>query len=99
LVLNLGDYGLPLLGIAAFVYLFSKNDRRRYFALAVMGVGMVFFGLELMKDACAVIKDSPNFESWFHRFRADSYFGVLQCVGVGCIITLMIQSSSATLGI
>src|SRR5690606_40893820 len=41
LVLKVGKYGLPLLGIAAFVYLFSKRDRWRYLAMAVMGVGMV----------------------------------------------------------
>ena len=51
LVLKIGKYGLPILGAAAFGYLFSKNERRRYTAMAFMGVGMVFFGLELMKDA------------------------------------------------
>ena len=67
--------------------------------MAFMGVGMVFFGLELMKDACAMIKETPAFETWFQRFRADSYFGVLQCALVGCILTTLVQSSSATLGI
>lgn len=99
LVLAVGKYGLPLLGAAAFVYLFSKGDRWRYWAMAFMGVGMVFFGLELMKDACAIIKETPTFEAWFQRFRADTYLGVLQCAMVGCIMTVLVQSSSATLGI
>ena len=99
LVLKIGKYGLPLLGAAAFVYLFSKGDRWRYWAMVFMGVGMVFFGLELMKDACAIIKEMPDFEAWFQRFRADSYIGVLQCAIVGCVLTIMVQSSSATLGI
>ena len=99
LVLKIGKYGLPLLGAAAFVYLFSKGDRWRYWAMVFMGVGMVFFGLELMKDACAIIKEMPDFEAWFQRFRAESYIGVLQCAIVGCVLTIMVQSSSATLGI
>jgi phosphate:Na+ symporter len=99
LVLNIGAYGLPLLGAAAFVYLFSRGDRWRYGAMAIMGIGMVFFGLELMKNACAVIKENPNFESWFHQFQADSYLGVLKCALVGCAVTTLVQSSSATLGI
>ena len=99
LVLKIGKYGLPLLGFAAFAYLFSKQERTRYVAMALMGVGMIFFGLELMKDACAMIKEMPDFEAWFHQFRADSYLGVLKCALVGCVLTTLVQSSSATLGI
>lgn len=99
LVLKIGKYGLPLLGAAAFVYLFSRGDRWRYWAMAIMGIGMVFFGLELMKDACGIIKENPDFESWFHRFRADDYIGVMTCALMGCLLTTLVQSSSATLGI
>ena len=99
LVLKVGKYGLPILGAAAIVYLFAKGDRWRYWAMAIMGIGMIFFGLELMKDACSIIKENPNFESWFQSFQADSYFGVLKCAMVGCVITTLVQSSSATLGI
>ncbi len=99
LVLKIGKYGLPMLGIAAFVYLFSKGDRWRYLAMTVMGVGMVFFGLELMKDGCSDIRKMPAFAAWFQEFRADTYFGVLKCMMAGCILTVLVQSSSATLGI
>ncbi|MFT5523038.1 MAG: phosphate:Na+ symporter [Pirellulaceae bacterium] len=99
LVLKIGKYGLPILGAAAFAYLFSRGDRWRYWAMAIMGVGMIFFGLETMKDACAIIKHHEGFEAWFHRFSADSYFGVLQCAMAGCMLTMLVQSSSATLGI
>ena len=99
LVLKIGKYGLPLLGLAAFAYLFSKGDRLRYWAMAIMGIGMIFFGLELMKDACSIIKETPDFEAWFKAFQADSYLGVLKCAIVGCVLTVMVQSSSATLGI
>ena len=99
LVLKIGKYGLPLLGCSAFVYLFSRKDRWRYYAMGLMGTGMVFFGLELMKDACGIIKETPDFATWFQAFQADSYLGVLKCCMVGCILTTMVQSSSATLGI
>lgn len=99
LVLKIGKYGLPILGAGAFVNLFSRSDRWRYWAMAVMGVGMVFFGLELMKDACSIIKELPDFEAWFQRFQADDYMGVLQCALAGCVLTTLVQSSSATLGI
>ncbi len=100
LVLQIGKYGLPILGVAVFVYMFSRSDNWKYLGLAFMGVGMVFFGLEVMKDACATIKDNPNFEQWFHQFQAeDGYLGIMKCVAVGCLLTVAVQSSSATLGI
>jgi phosphate:Na+ symporter len=99
LVLNIGKYGLLLVGLGAFGYLFLKGDRPRYLAMAAMGLGMIFFGLELMKDGFSVVKDLPEFEAWFHRFSADTYWGVLKCAAVGCVLTFVVQSSSATLGI
>ena len=99
LVLKIGKYGLPILGVAAFVYLFAKNEKLRYTALAIMGVGMVFFGLQLMKEACKFLKDLPEFQAWFLHFQADTFLGLYQCMLVGCILTVLVQSSSATLGI
>ena len=99
LVVKIGKYGLPLLGISAFFYLFSKKDRVRFLAMFLMGLGMVFFGLELMKAGFSPIKEMSGFVEWFHRFRPDSYFGVLKCVLAGATLTAVVQSSSATLGI
>ena len=99
LVLNIGDYGLPMLGIGALVYLFTRKDRPRFIAMAVMGMGMIFFGLELMKDGFAPLAEHPEFVEAFAWFRADSYFGVMRAVLLGCVLTLIVQSSSATLGI
>jgi len=99
LVVKIGKYGLPLLGIAAFFYLFSKKDKIRFLAMFLMGLGMVFFGLELMKNGFAPISKMPGFVEWFHRFSPDTYLGVWKCVLVGAALTAIVQSSSATLGI
>lgn len=99
LVLKVGKYGLPILGVAAFVFLFSKKERLRYIALTIMGIGMVFFGLALMKHGFKPIRKMPEFLAWFHAFDASTYFGVLKVALVGCTLTFIVQSSSATLGI
>ena len=99
LALNLGKYGLPMLGFASFFYMFSKNERTRFLGMAVMGLGCVFFGLELMQQGFKPLRDLPSFSAWMETFSADTYFGVLTCAAVGCILTLVVQSSSATLGI
>ena len=99
LALSIDKYGLPMLGAAAFAYLFTRGDRFRYWALTLMGIGMVFFGLEIMKNSCAIIKKLPEFEAWLKAFQATTYLGVLKCAMVGCVLTTVIQSSSAMLGI
>ncbi|HEY5653399.1 MAG TPA: Na/Pi cotransporter family protein, partial [Pontiella sp.] len=105
LVLKIGKYGLPMLGIAAFFFLFSKNQRIRYIGMTVMGIGMVFFGLELMKNGFKPIKGMDGFEAWFHAFDVlkdgggIAFANVIKCALVGMILTMIVQSSSATLGI
>lgn len=99
LVLKIGKYGLPLLGVSAFFYLFSKRDRIRFTAGFLFGLGMVFFGLQLMKNGFKPISAMEGFENWFAMFEPTSYFGVLKCVLVGAALTAIVQSSSATLGI
>ena len=96
--LPIGKWGLSILGGAGFFYLFSKKDRIRYLAMAIMGIGMVFYGLELMKHGFKPLAASEGFRNWFSVFDATSgYFGVLKCAFLGCILTMIVQSSSATL--
>lgn len=99
LVLKIGKYGLPILGVAAFFYLFSKRERLRYIAMGIMGLGMIFFGLELMKNGFKPLRTMPEFEQWFSAFSPESYWGVLKCCLAGAVLTAIVQSSSATLGI
>ena len=99
LMLEIAKYGLPILGISAFFFLFSKNEGLRYTAMMMLGLGMVFFGLMQMKTGFYPLRTMPEFEGWFSRFTPDSYFGVLKCCLVGAVVTAIVQSSSATLGI
>ncbi len=99
LVIKVGKYGLPILGISAIVYLFSKNEKLRYIAMTFLGLGMIFFGLELMKDGFAPLRDMPQFQEWFSYFAPTSYLGIIKCVLAGSLLTAIVQSSSATIGI
>ena len=105
LVLKVGKYGLPMLAIASFFFLFSKNERARYIGMTVMGIGMVFYGLHLMKDGFHPLKEETGFKQWFAAFNVIkdsggiSYINVIKCAAVGMVLTMVVQSSSATLGI
>lgn len=99
LVLQIGKYGLPMAGIAALLFLFCRTDRAKTRALSLMGLGMIFFGLELMSEGFKPLRSMPEFIELFHRFQADTLGGVIAAACVGALMTAIVQSSSATLGI
>jgi phosphate:Na+ symporter len=99
LVLKIGKYGLPLLGFAGLYFLFSKHERNRFIARMVMGVGMIFFGLELMKNGFAPLRSEPEFLALIQAVSPETISGLILCAATGAIITAIIQSSSATVGI
>ena len=66
LVLKVGKWGLPILGIAALVYLFSKNERLRFTGMAIMGFG-----------GGAMIT-SPLSVTLMNAFQSDTSIGVAQ---------------------
>jgi phosphate:Na+ symporter len=99
IALKIADYGLPILGISAFFYLFAKYDRIRYTAMMFVGLGMVFFGLEIMKEALLPLRNNEQILALMAQFVPSDYFGLLKCIGVGALVTAMIQSSSATVAI
>jgi phosphate:Na+ symporter len=99
IALKIVEYGLPILGISAFFYLFSSNDRVRYPAMMFLGLGMIFFGLTLMKNGFQPLRDMPEFLSLLSMFSPSDYWGLLKCIFVGAFTTAIIQSSSATVAI
>ena len=99
LALNIGKFGLPIAGIAAIFGMFSKDEKTKIKSNTVLGLGLIFFGLELMSKGLEPIRSMPEFVSLFSLFTADSYFGALKAALVGVFITAIVQSSAATLGI
>jgi phosphate:Na+ symporter len=99
LILSVGKYGLPIIGFSAIAWMILKSDRAKIVASTVMGFGFIFFGLQTMSDGMKPLRDLPEFVRLFRLFQADSYFGVLKAAFVGAILTGIVQSSAATLGI
>ncbi len=97
--LNIADYGLPMVGISTFVYLFGRKSSIRNIAMMVLGLGMVFFGLEIMKSGFYALRSDQEFISLLGRFSPTTYLGLIQCVFIGALTTAIIQSSSATIAI
>ncbi len=88
-------YALPAIGLGVGLRLFAKGDRWRFIGEVIMGFGMLFYGLALMKGAMEPLKESPVVREFFVKFDRNPLFGVL----AGTILTMMMQSSSVTIGI
>jgi phosphate:Na+ symporter len=99
LALKIGKYGLPILGVSALVYLFVKNERVRYSAMAICGVGMIFFGLETMSSGFKNPEVNNLLLDIFATMSGETIFGVVKCAVIGALATMVVQSSSATLGV
>ena len=99
LALKVTKYGLLLVGGGALVFLFSKEEIRKKKALSIMGLGLIFVGLNFMKAGVRPLKDVPEFIGFFSLFSAESYRGVILSALTGTFLTFVMQSSSATVGI
>ena len=93
--IDVGEYALPIIFVGAFLLFFFKNQKVHNFGQILFGFGLLFYGLELMSSG---MKPLRSFE-WFHDLTVSlsdySVLGVL----VGTVFTLLVQSSSATIGI
>ena len=99
LTLKLGSLGLPITGAAALVAIFAKREKIRDYAMFTLGLGLVFFGLQTMSAGLSPLPEIPEFTNFMSKFEANSIWGALKCVFVGCVTTILVQSSSATVAI
>lgn len=85
----------PILAVigSAFI-LFSKKDRRKDIGTILVGFAILMFGMETMSSAVKPLADVPQFTNMFTMFT-NPVLGMI----VGAVLTAIIQSSSASVGI
>lgn len=96
---KLSSASLPAIGIGVALKFFSKNSRLRYFGEVVLGFGLLFFGMTIMQNGLSPIKNDPSFVSIFTHFDPGATAGLFFSVATGAVLTIMVQSSSATIGL
>lgn len=93
IAMNVGKYS-PILLLIGFILLFvSKSERINNTGKIILYFGVLFFGLHTMESAVEPLKNEPFFTEWLKKTE-DPLAGSL----IGAVITLIIQSSSATVG-
>ncbi len=96
---NIQSYALPAIGAGVFLKFFVGRRKWVYVGDVLVGFGLVFYGLSTMKAGFAPLKESEVFISFFTKFNTSTIVGVLLCVAIGTVLTMILQSSSATVGI
>lgn len=89
---------ISMIGIF-FPFLFVSNLKLRNVAEAMIGFGILFIGLEFIKDGVPNIDENPEIFAFLDQFTDMGYLSLLLFVLVGAVLTLLTQSSSAATAI
>lgn len=99
IALNLFELALPAITAGVLLKFFTQSKKTRYIGEVILGFGLLFYGLRVMRYGLAPLRSEPIFIEFFTRFDPGTLGGLLLCVCVGALLTVMIQSSSATIGL
>lgn len=88
-------YAPLLVGIGASLILFANKDKQKLAGEIVVGIGLLFMGLDFMSGSISPYTELPIFSKAFEVFGSNPLLGVM----VGIIVTAILQSSSASVGI
>ncbi len=93
--IKISEYALPIIAVGAVLLFFFKNRKIHNFGQIVFGFGALFYGLELMGDGMKPLRTLESFHDLTLSMSDQPLLGVL----IGTVFTLIVQSSSATIGI
>ncbi|MUK87113.1 sodium-dependent phosphate transporter [Ornithinibacillus sp. L9] len=93
--LDIGEYALPIIAIGCFLLFFFKNTKVNNIGQTIFGFGALFFGLELMSGGLKPLRTLDVFQELTVEMSTHPVLGVV----IGTVFTVIVQSSSATIGI
>ncbi|MDO4764540.1 MAG: Na/Pi cotransporter family protein [Eubacteriales bacterium] len=94
-VLNPENLAPLAIGIGSILIFFTKSEKKKLIGEIIVGFGLIFIGLDLMKNVITPYRDSEIFKSAFVILGQNAILGVL----AGAVVTAVVQSSSASVGI
>ena len=89
---------LPIIAIG-FPMMFSSKSSIKSWAEVLIGFALLFMGLDELKHAVPNLKENPEFLGFLASYADMGVFSTLLFIGVGTILTLVVQSSSAAMAL
>ena len=99
IAIKVGKYGLLFVGVGIFPMLFANRDNFKQIGKVCVALGFIFLGLEFMSGAFKPLRSNEGFLAMMQYFSADHLGSLIACIGIGALLTMIIQSSSAMLGV
>ncbi|MCA1039109.1 Na/Pi cotransporter family protein [Bacillus infantis] len=93
--IDVGEYALPIIALGSIMLFFFKNKKVHNVGQIVFGFGALFYGLELMSGGMKPLRGLEAFHELTVNMSSNPILGVV----VGTLFTVIVQSSSATIGI
>lgn len=93
--IDIGEYALPIIALGSILLFFFKNKKIHNVGQVVFGFGALFFGLELMSSGMKPLRGLEAFHELTVNMSSSPILGVI----IGTVFTVIVQSSSATIGI
>ncbi|MFC1670825.1 Na/Pi cotransporter family protein [Spirochaetota bacterium] len=93
---KIASFALPAIALGFFVR-FIRYEKVQQWGNVLLGFGILFLGLSIMKNSVNVLKGSESVMNFMAAYKADSIPSTLAVVLIGGIVTMIIQSSSATM--
>ena len=95
---KISTIALPIIAIG-FPLMFSKKTNLKAWAEVLIGFALLFMGLYELKHAVPDLKQNPSFLSFLANYADQGYISTIIFIGVGTILTLVVQSSSAAMAL
>jgi len=97
--IKISAFALPMIGIGFFSRFIKRWKWPHRIGEVMVGFGLLFFGLELIKDGIPNLQNSPEVLAWIARFSPSDILPRLGLIAVGTILTVVFQSSSAVMAV
>ena len=95
---NMAAIAIPLVGLG-FAFSFSKKKNLRHWGFFIVGFAILFIGLQFMKDSVPDLESSPEALAFLSSYTSRGYLSIILFMFIGTLLTVIIQSSSATMAI
>ena len=95
---KISSIALPIIAVG-FPMMFSSKANIRSWAEVFIGFALLFMGLDELKHSVPDLKQNPEFLSFLSDYADMGYFSTIIFIGVGTILTLVVQSSSAAMAL
>ena len=95
---SISALSIPLLAIG-LPLIFSSNSKRKSFGEFIFGFSFLFLGLDLLKNSMPDLRQHPEILEFLQNFGENGFLTTLSFLALGTFITIIVQSSSATVAI